>query len=210
MPPPTGAANWQGGAVDPETGMLYVSSGTQINPMALVHDPARSEMEYIGSTGAEASPRPTSPVAPGPRVFGPQGLPMVKPPWGRITAIDLTKGEIAWMVPNGDAPDWIKNHPALKGVNLPKTGKYEHVGILVTKTLMFAGEGSGLFAVPPGSGGPMFRAYDKSSGEVIAEFKLPANQSGVPMTYLVNGKQYIVVAVGAPGVPAEFVALSVG
>jgi len=134
---------------------------------------------------------------------------MVKPPWGRITAIDLNSGEIRWMVSNGDAPDWVKNHPALKGVDLSKTGRYEHVGILVTKTLLFAGEGSGLFAVQPGSGGPMFRAYDKMTGQVVFEFKLPANQSGVPMTYMVNGRQYIVVAVGAPGVPAEFVALTV-
>jgi quinoprotein glucose dehydrogenase len=211
-PAPTGGANWQGGAADPETGMLYVSSGTQISPMALVHDPARSEMNYI-SGNPEAAPAAARPSAdgrpPSPRVFGPQGLPMVKPPWGRITAIDLNSGEIRWMVSNGDAPEWVKNHPALKGVDLSKTGRYEHVGILVTKTLLFAGEGSGLFAVQPGSGGPMFRAFDKMTGEVVFEFKLPANQSGVPMTYMVNGRQYIVVAVGAPGVPAEFVALTV-
>jgi quinoprotein glucose dehydrogenase len=211
-PAPTGGANWQGGAADPETGMLYVSSGTQISPMVLVHDPARSEMNYI-SGNPEAAPPAARPPAdgrpPSPRVFGPQGLPMVKPPWGRITAIDLNRGEIRWMVANGDAPEWVKNHPALKGVDLSKTGRYEHVGILVTKTLLFAGEGSGLFAVQPGSGGPMFRAYDKMTGEVVFEFKLPANQSGVPMTYVVNGRQYIVVAVGAPGVPAEFVALTV-
>jgi quinoprotein glucose dehydrogenase len=211
-PAPTGGANWQGGAADPETGMLYVSSGTQISPMVLVHDPARSEMNYI-SGNPEAAPAAARPPAdgrpPSPRVFGPQGLPMVKPPWGRITAIDLNRGEIRWMVANGDAPEWVKSHPALKGVDLSKTGRYEHVGILVTKTLLFAGEGSGLFAVQPGSGGPMFRAYDKMTGEVVFEFKLPANQSGVPMTYMVNGRQYIVVAVGAPGVPAELVALTV-
>jgi quinoprotein glucose dehydrogenase len=208
MPAPTGGANWQGGAADPETGILYVASGTQISAMALVHDPARSEMSYISGT-VEAGPPAQRGANAGPRVFGPQGLPMVKPPWGRITAIDLNKGEIKWMVPNGDAPDWIKNHPALKGVDLSKTGRYEHSGILVTKTLLFAGEGSGLFAVQPGSGGPMFRAYDKATGAVIFEYKLPANQSGVPMTYMANGKQYIVVPVGAPGVPAEFVALTV-
>jgi quinoprotein glucose dehydrogenase len=133
---------------------------------------------------------------------------MVKPPWGRITAIDLNAGEIKWIVPNGDAPEWVKNHPALKGVNLPKTGRYEHAGILVTKTLVFAGEGSGLFAVPPGSGGPMFRAYDKLTGEVVSEFRLPANQSGVPMTYMAGGKQFIVLAVSAVGAPSEFVALA--
>jgi quinoprotein glucose dehydrogenase len=206
LPAATGGANWQGGAADPETGMLYVASGTQINPLALVNDPKRSEQNYISGGGGEGGGGPRPANAP-PRVFGPQGLPMVKPPWGRITAIDLNAGEIKWMVPNGDAPDWVKNHPALKGVPLPKTGRYEHSGIMVTKSLVFAGEGSGLFAVPPGSGGPMFRAYDKMTGAIVHEFKLPANQSSIPMTYMVGGRQLIVVAVGAPGVPAEFIAL---
>ena len=132
----------------------------------------------------------------------------MKPPWGRITAIDLNKGEILWTVPNGEAPDWVKKHPALRGVSVSKTGRPERSGIMVTKTLVFAGEGSGLFAVPPGSGGPMFRAHDKLTGEVVAELTLPANQSGIPMTYMVDGRQYIVVAVGATGVPGEFVALA--
>ena len=142
-------------------------------------------------------------------MFGPQGLPIIKPPYGRIVAMNLNTGDHAWTVANGEAPDWIKNHPALKGVQLPRTGRYEHVGLLVTRTLLFAGEGSGLFAVPPGSGGPMFRAHDKKTGDIVSEFKLPANQSGIPMTYLAGGNQYIVVAVGAVGTPAEFVALTV-
>jgi quinoprotein glucose dehydrogenase len=209
LPSATGGANWQGGAADPETGMLYVASGTQVSPMGLVHDPARSEMNYISGGGEAPAARPVEGQPVGPRVFGPQGLPMVKPPWGRITAIDLNKGEIRWAVPNADAPDWVKEHPALRGITVPRTGRYEHAGILVTKTLVFAGEGSGLFAVPPGSGGPMFRAYDKLTGDIVFEFKLPANQSGVPMTYMVDGRQFIVMAIGAPSVPAEFVALTV-
>jgi quinoprotein glucose dehydrogenase len=214
LPNATGGANWQGGAADPETGVLYVSSGTMISASALIHDPQRSQMDYIGGGAAPApvapgsAPRP--PAARGtPNMFGPQGLPIVKPPYGRITAIDLNAGDQLWMVPNGDAPDWIKNHPALKGVTVPRTGRYEHVGLMVTKTLLLAGEGSGLFAVPAGSGGPMFRALDKKTGETLFEFKLPANQSGIPMTYLAGGKQYIVLAVGAVGVPGEFVALTV-
>ncbi|HEY7172431.1 MAG TPA: pyrroloquinoline quinone-dependent dehydrogenase [Vicinamibacterales bacterium] len=217
LPTATGGANWQGGAADPETGVLYVSSGTMISSSSLVHDPQRSEMEYIGGGGApppQARPRGEAgaPAAAGPRppsMLGPQGLPFAKPPYGRITAIDLNSGDHLWMVPNGDTPDWIKNHPALKGVNLPRTGRYEHVGLLVTKTLLFAGEGSGLFAVAPGSGGPMFRALDKKSGETIFEFKLPANQSGIPMTYSVGGRQFIVVPAGAPGSPGEFIALTI-
>jgi quinoprotein glucose dehydrogenase len=142
-------------------------------------------------------------------MLGPQGLPLIKPPYGRIVAIDLNSGDHAWTIPNGEAPDWIRNHPALKGVTLPRTGRYEHVGLMVTKTLLFAGEGSGLFAVPPGSGGPMLRAHDKRTGAIVHETKLPANQSGVPMTYLARGRQYLVVAVGAVSTPAEFVALTV-
>jgi quinoprotein glucose dehydrogenase len=216
LPNMTGGANWQGGAVDPETGILYVASGTSVSTQGL--SPANFT-ETGALTGDQPSPPGTEGGAPGggrgrggtqmgPRMFGPQGLPIIKPPYGRITAIDLNTGEHVWMMPNGDAPDWIKNHPALKGVTLPQTGRYEHVGILVTKALVFAGEGSGLFAVAPGSGGPMFRAYDKKTGTVVSEFKLPANQSGIPMSYMVNGKQYIVVAVGAPNTPAELVALT--
>jgi mono/diheme cytochrome c family protein len=135
-------------------------------------------------------------------------LPILKPPWGRITAIDLNTGEHVWMVPNADTPDFVKNHPLLKGVDLPRTGRQDRSGLMVTKTLLFAGEGSGLFAVPPGAGGPMFRAYDKQTGSVLWEFTLPANQSGVPMTYMTGGRQYIVVPVGAPNHAGELVALS--
>jgi quinoprotein glucose dehydrogenase len=214
LPTATGGANWQGGAADPETGVLYVSSGTMVTPSAVVHDPARSQMEYIGGGAAPPPQRPggaapAPAAARGPSMFGPQGLPIVKPPYGRITAIDLNTGDHMWMVPNGDAPDWIRNHPALKGITVPRTGRYEHVGLLVTKTLLFAGEGSGLFAVPPGSGGPMFRALDKKTGQTIFEFKLPANQSGIPMSYMANGRQFIVVPAGAVGTPGEFVALTV-
>ena len=129
----------------------------------------------------------------------PLGLPLIKPPYGRITAIDMNTGEHRWMVPNGNTPDDIKNNPALKGVNLPPTGKPSKALLLVTKTLLFAGEGYG--------GGPILRAYDKSTGKVIAELPLPGTPSGKPMSYLLNGKQYIVLAVGKQS-PAELVALA--
>jgi quinoprotein glucose dehydrogenase len=207
LPTATGGANWQGGALDPETGALYVSSGTMVTPSA-ARQPLGTAAPAGAQAAAPAAPR-AGPGAPrGPSMFGPQGLPIVKPPYGRITAIDLTTGDHMWMVANGDTPDWIKNHPALKGVNVPPTGRYEHVGLMVTKTLLFAGEGSGLFAVPPGSGGPMFRAHDKKTGRVIFEFRLPANQSGIPMSYLANNRQFIIVPVGAVGTPGEFVALT--
>ncbi|MES1219098.1 MAG: pyrroloquinoline quinone-dependent dehydrogenase, partial [Bacteroidota bacterium] len=106
-----------------------------------------------------------------------------------------------------DTPDWIKNIPALKGIDIPRTGLPDRVGMLVTKTLLFAGEGSGLYA-SDGGGGNKFRSYEKTTGKIISEFELPANQCGIPMTYSINGKQYIVVAVGAVGHPGELVALS--
>lgn len=139
---------------------------------------------------------------------GPEGLPLVKPPWGRITAIDLNKGDIAWTVANGDAPDYIKNHPAMKGIDLTNTGRPSRSLLMVTKSLLFGSDGNNLWASPAGAGGNMFRAYDKKTGKVIYEMALPAENTGVPMTYMANGHQYIVLAVGAQGVPASLVALA--
>ena len=206
LPGSSGGANWQGGAVDPETGILYVASGTHPRLLGLVRDPRRSTMDFVNGSARTLG----APSEEGCEELGPQGLPLIKPPWGRITAIDLNTGEHLWMVPNADTPDCVRNHPALKGVPLGRTGRPDRSGILVTKTLLFAGEGGGVWAaVPPYSGGHMFRAYDKQTGEIVSTFELPANQSGIPMTYAINGKQYIVVPVGARGVPAELVALSV-
>ncbi len=193
LPDAVGGANWQGGVFDPETGMLYVSSSTVLRPMSLESAPNLSDMDYVAFMGSSR--------------IGPYGLPLVKPPYGRITAIDLNTGEHKWMVANADTPDWVKDLPALKGISIPRTGLPDRVGMLVTKTLLFAGEGSGLYA-SDGGGGKKFRAYDKATGEIISEIELPANQCGLPMTYSINGKQYIVVAVGAVGHPGELVALS--
>jgi len=201
LPNATGGANWQGGAVDPETGILYVASGTNVGGGVMPKDSTPAPRP---APGAGQVPPVSSTI----RFFGPQGLPLIKPPYGRITAIDLNTGDHLWMQANGDTPDWLKNHPAVKGVKLPRTGTYEHAGIMVTKSLMFAGEGAGLFATPPGSGGNKFRSYDKRTGEIISEFELPANQSGIPMTYAIDGQQYIVVAVGGVGKPGELVALT--
>jgi len=143
----------------------------------------------------------------GPWGMGPQGLPLVKPPYGRITAYNMNTGDIVWQVANGDTYDWVKTHPALKGLNIPKTGRADEGGIVVTKTLAFSGQGCGLFR-GGGGGGPMFYAYDKATGAVVHEIQLPASTCGNPMTYMVNGKQFIVVAVGAANFPAELVALS--
>ncbi|HYP14129.1 MAG TPA: pyrroloquinoline quinone-dependent dehydrogenase [Bryobacteraceae bacterium] len=209
-----GATNWAGGAADPETGVVYVSSVKSPVPMAVAPpDPKRSDLAYAGRMGSGrpgGAPAPAGgPDVRAPRInIGPQSLPLVKPPWGRITAIDLKTGDHLWMVANGPAPEAIRNHPAMKGIDLSQAGQPERSPILVTKTLLFTADGSGLFAAAPGAGGPMFRAHNKQTGKVVFEMKLPANVSGVPMTYTVDDKQYIVMPIGAAGVPAELIALA--
>ena len=107
------------------------------------------------------------------------------------------------MKPNGTAPDFVQRHPALKGIDLSQAGRPEHSPILLTKTLLFTADGGGMYAVPPGAGGPMFRALDKRTGKLLHEMKLPANVTGIPMTYMLDGVQYLVMAIGAPGVPGR-------
>ena len=196
VPGSLGGANWPGGALDPESGYLYVQSATGPSVISLINEPEVSDMDYIRGGGLRLR-----------QGGGPQGLPLFKPPWGRVTAIDLNRGEIAWQVPNGDAPDYVKNHPALEGIDVGRTGRQDRGGLLATSTLLFAGEGGGMFATF-GSGGNRFRAHDKATGEIVAEIELPANQTGLPMTYMHEGRQYIVVAVGARRHPAELVALA--
>jgi len=109
-------------------------------------------------------------------------------------------------VANGDTPEAVRNHPKLEGVDLPRTGHNDRAGLLVTASLLFAGEGAGLFVA--NEGGTRFRAHDKRTGKILAEIDLGARQSGLPMTYAIDGRQFIVVAVGAPGRGGEFVALA--
>jgi quinoprotein glucose dehydrogenase len=134
-----------------------------------------------------------------------RGLPIAKPPYGLISAINLDRGEIVWQVPHGETPDNIRNNPALKGLNIPRTGRGGIIGVLVTKTLVIAGE-SGFGRTPSGARGAMFRAYDKNSGAEVGAVYMPAPQSGSPMTYMMNGKQYIVVAVSGAGYSGELIA----
>ena len=193
LPGWVGGADWNGAAVDPETQILYVPSVTAPIVVALVApDPDASDFNYV--RGAPRS------------VQGPRGLPLVKPPWGRITAIDLNTGDHLWMVPNGEG---IRDHEALQGLDLPKLGTPGRPAPLLTKTLLFIGEGSpSMLAMPRFAGGKMFRAYDKDTGEVLWEMELPAGTTGAPMTYMADGKQYIVVGIGEANRPAEFIALS--
>lgn len=137
-----------------------------------------------------------------------QGLPLIKPPYGRITALDLNEGTMAWQIAHGETPDVIKNHPALKGLNLPRTGRQGRIGVLTTKTLVIAGEG-GVNSTPQGRGA-MLRAYNKATGDEVGAVYMPAAQTGSPMTYRLNGEQYITVSVSAPGVAGELIAYRLG
>ena len=194
IPGIVGGADWSGAAVDPETGMLYVASVQAPSLISLVRSKhPRSDVDWVMRAVQLAT--------------GPQGLPLFKPPYGQLVAIDLNEGKIEWSKPNGDGP---RDHPALAHLDLPPLGQGARVSPLVTKTLVFLGEGTnaGMALQPADSGGKMFRAYDKATGEVVGEVELPGGVSSVPMTYAVDGKQYIVVAVGWDDMPSEYVALA--
>jgi quinoprotein glucose dehydrogenase len=135
---------------------------------------------------------------------GLQGLPIVKPPYGVIAAIDMATGTLKFQVPHGDTPDAVRTNPALKGLAIPKTGQGGIVGVVVTKTLVIVGDP--IVTAPPGRArGAMLRAYDKQTGAEVGAVWMPAAQSGSPMTYMVNGRQYIVVAVGGGTYSSEYI-----
>jgi quinoprotein glucose dehydrogenase len=212
VPGAWGAGNWHTGAFDPETGMYYAVSLTLpgIRGVSSTKGNAEATMDYAGGGGGGGG-RGGPPAQPAGTVsgLGPQvmGLPLVKGPYGRITALNLRTGDLAWMVANGDGP---RNHPLLKDLKLPPLGVPNRPAPLLTKTLLFVGEGSNAVIGTPQvdwAWGKKFRAYDKATGAVIAEVELPSGTTGAPMTYLHKGKQYVVVPVGARDHPAEFVAL---
>jgi quinoprotein glucose dehydrogenase len=134
-----------------------------------------------------------------------QGLPLVKPPYGVLSAVSLDKGELMWQVPHGDTPDGVRNNAALKGLNIPKTGQGGSVGLVVTKTLVVVGDPQ-VTTTPEHPRGAMLRAYDKATGKQVGAVLMPAPQSGSPMTYSVNGTQYIVVAVSGGNYSGEYIA----
>ena len=205
LPSAAGGANWRGAALDPETGWLYVPSMTLLMVDAVTKgDPARVKFDYVynGAAGGFLSGR--------------DDLPVVKPPWGRITAIDLNKGEIAWQVPHGVGP---KDHPLLKGLDLPErlgsaaNGVLSNGGPLLTKTLLFAiqADESPKDMMRMGDQGQI-AAWDKKTGELLWEHDLAPTPHGNPMTYLHQGRQYVVVA-GGGGLagtilPSELVAFA--
>ncbi len=210
-----GGTNWAGGSYDPETHIAYIPSQRIMGILALVpSDGNRSDMSYISGV-ARPPATAAAPAAGGAPAaaagegggggLNVQGLPLAKPPYASITAIDLNKGDIIWQIAHGETPDNIRNHPALKGINIPRTGRPGVFGVLVTRTLVISGE-RGTFTTPSGQVGAMLRAYDKATGREVGAVYMPAGQTGTPMTYMLNGKQYIVVAIGGQGFPAEFIA----
>ena len=208
-----GGTGWPGGSYDPQTHMLYTFTWANVSPLGLL-PPAggRSDMNYIsGMVRPAAVPAPARPGGGdaggegGPAGLTVQGLPLFKPPYGSISAINLDKGELAWSVAHGETPDNIRNNPALKGLNIPRTGRGGLVGILTTASLVIAGE-RGTFTDAQGRNAALLRAYDKATGKDAGAVFMPTGQTGSPMTYMVNGTQYIVIAIGGPGFPGELVA----
>jgi quinoprotein glucose dehydrogenase len=211
-PTATGGANWQGGSADPDTGFLYVFSNSGVGTLGLVPpDPKKSDMLYVSGVA-----RPAGAAAPrggggeeGGGGLSVQGLPLLKPPYARITAIDLNKGEIAWQIAHGETADNVRNNPALKGLNIPRTGRQGRIGTLVTKTLVIAGEG-GFFTTPGGQRGAMLRAYDKTNGKEVGAVYMAAPQTGSPMTYMLDGEQYIAVSISGGTYSGELVVYKLG
>ena len=197
LPSQAGGTNWPGGSIDPETGVVYLYTFTSIVSLGLINDPERSDMNFIRGRAREI---PAAEVA-----LNVDGIPLVKPPWGRITTIDLKQGEILWQIPHGETPDNIRNHPLLEGLTLPRTGRVGRVGTLITKTLVIAGE-AGTFTTPSGEEGAMLRAYDKATGQEVGAVYMPAGVSGSPMTYMHDGQQHVVLAISGGGFPGELIA----
>ncbi|MDE2976607.1 MAG: pyrroloquinoline quinone-dependent dehydrogenase, partial [Acidobacteriota bacterium] len=204
MPGYGGGASWPGGAFDPETGMLYVPSFTWpvVNTLRKP-DPSRSSFDYVGRITSD--------------VRGPRDLPLVKPPYSRITAYDMNAGEIAWTVPLGYGP---RRHPALADLDLPALGSGARGHVVATRTLLFVTSGRSLafrgVDREATAGGaerddwrietPALRAFDKATGGLVGEIELPAHTDGSPITFLHRGRQYLVFALGGRGAPFELIA----
>jgi quinoprotein glucose dehydrogenase len=224
-----GGTNWPGGGYDPEGHTVYVQAANAgIGGTSLVAPPAGfSDIRYVmGTAGTQfivsegpgfgsaadaprqAEPPPPAANAPAaPNLLQVDGLPIMKPPYGVLNAINLDRGDIVWQVPHGETPDAVRNHPALQGKNIPKTGQNISVGLVVTKSLVILGDGQ---VTNPGNRprGAMLRAYDKTNGREVGAIFIPSAQSGSPMSYQVDGRQYIIVAVSGGNYSGEYIAFA--
>ena len=219
----SGGTNWPGGSYDPETHIAYLyACNSCLEPIGLVPAPKDiSDMNYIAgvageevhimrgpgeNAGADSPMPPKKRSGSGYVAMNIDGLPLVKPPYGTITAINLDKGEIIWQIAHGETPDVVRNSPALKGLNIPRTGQETYnVGTLITKTLVIAGEAQ-VTTTADHPRGAMLRAYDKATGKEVGAVYMPGPESGSPMTYMLNGKQYIVIAVSGGPYSGEYIA----
>lgn len=190
-----GGANWNGAAVDPTTNIMYVPVRYRWTAAGLVKgDPARTNMAYVQSGNHV--------------VEGPRGLPILKPPYSELVAVDMNTGRHLWRIANGGAPESVRTNPALKGLKLDFDGMGAFnvkPSPLLTRQLLFLGESGN---IAPGTGSDGFRAYDKRTGKVVWATHMPTFVTGAPMTYVLKGRQYVVVAVSGAGKPAELVALT--
>ncbi|MGA2213093.1 MAG: pyrroloquinoline quinone-dependent dehydrogenase, partial [Bryobacteraceae bacterium] len=226
----SGGTNWPGAGYDPETHIVYAQAHqSALFPISLrTPPPGFSDIRYVmgrndtdfrvsegpGFGSAADAPQRKPVPAPAATAAQPaagaltvQGLSVVKPPYAVISAINLDRGEIQWQVPYGETPDAVRNHPALKGMNIPNTGQPGSVGLVVTKTLVVLGDSQNT-TTPSHPRGAMLRGYDKATGKEVGAVYMPAPQSGSPMTYLLDGKQYIVVAVSGGAYSGEYIAYS--
>jgi quinoprotein glucose dehydrogenase len=224
--PADGGTNWPGGSFNPEThtAFLYACNSCLIS-IGLVPPPADlSDLRYVvgvvgqaptminasGTNAGADAPLQKKAAAPRPadeddHPLTVQGLPIIKPPYGTISAIDLDTGEIKWQVAHGETPDYIRNSPALKGITLPRTGQTSYnIGTLVTKSLVIAGDAQ-VTSTPDHPRGAMLRAYDQNTGKEVGSVLMPAPQSGSPMTYMINGKQYLLIAVSGGNYSGEYI-----
>ena len=213
----TGGANWQGGSLDPETNILYIFSNSGAQSLGLVPpEGGRSDMNFVMGAARNPNAAPAAGRGAGGGGGGEggggltvQGLPILKPPYATITALNLNEGTKVWQIAHGETPDNIKNHPALKGLNIPRTGRQGRIGVLTTKSLVIAGEG-GFATQANGKRGAMLRAYDKATGKEVGAVYMDAPQTGSPMTYMINGKQYITVSIAGPGYSGELLVFKLG
>ena len=230
-----GGTNWPGAAANPETHVVFAhASNHSVAPIGLIEPPAGfSDIRYVAGTAgqafveregpgfgsaADAKQRPAAPPTPPPAAGAApqggggggltvQGLPLLKPPYGILNAIDVDKGEIKWQVPHGDTPDAVRNSPLLKGMTIPKTGQPGSVGVVVTKNLVVLGDPS-ITTTPEHPRGAMLRGYSQADGKEIGAVWMPAPQSGSPMTYMADGRQYIIVAVSGGNYSGEYIAFA--
>jgi quinoprotein glucose dehydrogenase len=226
--PADGGTNWPGGSFNPETHTAYLyACNACLIPIGLVPPPegfsdlpyvvgrAGHQVAMINASGANQgadAPLTTARAAPvesdADRPLSVAGVPIIKPPYSTITAIDLDSGEIKWQIPHGETPDFVRNSPALKGMQLPRTGQTSYnIGTLLTKTLVIAGD-SMVTTTADHPRGAMLRAYDQQNGREVGAVWMPAPQSGSPMTFMLNGRQYIIVAVSGGTYSGEYICFS--